>query len=876
MMKHRLSCFLIPFTFLAAAPVLGANAPVSCAQKSIVASAVRTPEDVKAFVQCAYEFVQEMGFEEARRAFHEDKRWRSGPIYIFVSEATSLSDQARLFVFPPDRPREGSSLGLLIDAFGNDYYKEQHRIVSIFGEGWLYYSFTNPATGRDELKATYIKGIDWEGNPAAIGVGVYRRDLPGTCESEEVNAMGLEADPSPLRLKEFVRCAAMEFESEGYFATRALSSDPRWRSRSIYVFGLDTHGNALFSGDPYSSQGWGILAPELNDYLDGPFGGRDVVSVGDTFGESFLYYSARNPATGMLQRKVAFVKRVVAYGLPILVGSGYYLDRAGQGGGATLLYWQAPTILNPYLSSGTKDAEAASLVIEPIAEYNEDGEIVAVLATQVPTLDNGGISADRTRITWNIRKDVVWSDGTPFTANDVVFTWRYCTAPGGGCAQASSFENVASVDAVDERTVTITFDGPTSFPYAPFVSHLSPILQASQFSDCLGAASAECTDANFGPIGTGPYVVADFRTNGTVLYRFNPLYRGVKSDLPYFSEVVLKGGGDAAVAARSVLQLNEADYAWNLQVEPEILASMAAGGGGTIVSAFATLVERLMLNQTNPDASLGDLRSEYADGTNPHPFLTDPVVGRALSLAIDRDTLVRIGYGELAGRPTCNVWPAPPAQASTNNDECLVQNMDLARQILDAAGIVDSDGDGVRERDGVPLKILFQTSTNSVRQTTQERIKAWWAELGVETELKHIDSSVFFGGDPDSPDTVGRFYADIQMYASSGTGVDPEGYMGSWVTSQIAGAANSFLGRNGQRFQSDEYDRLYIELQNTADIERRNQITIALNDLLVGSYSIIPLIHRGRVSAHSNDIQGVRMNAWDSELWNFETWRRRD
>ena len=423
---------------------------------------------------------------------------------------------------------------------------------------------------------------------------------------------------------------------------------------------------------------------------------------------------------------------------------------------------------------------------------------------------------------------------------------------------------------------TITFDGPTSFPYAPFVSHLSPILQASQFSDCLGAAAAECTDANLRPIGTGPYVVADFRTNGTVLYRFNPLYRGVKSGLPYFSEVILKGGGDAAAAARSVLQLNEADYAWNLQVEPEILASMAAGGGGTVVSAFATLVERLMLNQTNPDASLGDLRSEYAGGTNPHPFLTDPVVGRALSLAIDRDTLVRIGYGELAGRPTCNVWPAPPAQASTNNDECLLQNMDLARRILDDAGIVDSDGDGVRERDGVPLKILFQTSTNSVRQTTQERIKAWWAELGVETELKHIDSSVFFGGDPDSPDTLGRFYADIQMYASSASSVDPESYLGSWITAQIAGAANSFLGRNVQRFQSDEYDRLYIELQNTADIERRDQITIALNDLLVGSYSIIPLIHRGRVSAHSNDIQGVRMNAWDSELWNFETWTRRD
>ena len=138
--------------------------------------------------------------------------------------------------------------------------------------------------------------------------------------------MGLEGDPSNERLQEFVRCAAMELESQGYFAVRSLSSDPRWRSRSIYLFGLDTYGNPLFSGDPYSSQWWGSLAPELNDYLDGPFGGRDVVSIGDAFGETFLYYSTRNPATGRVQRKVTFVKRVVTYGLPILVGAGYYLD----------------------------------------------------------------------------------------------------------------------------------------------------------------------------------------------------------------------------------------------------------------------------------------------------------------------------------------------------------------------------------------------------------------------------------------------------------------------------------------------------------------------------------------------------------------------
>ena len=873
-MKPGLSPLLIPLILLCVVPqAFGTDEPLSCADRAIVASAVRTTEDVQAFVQCAYEFFQEVGFEEARRAFNEDKRWKSGPTYVFVDELPAMSDMSRAFVYPPDPSREGTSWGLLIDVYGNDIVREFTRVVGSFGEGWVYYAFRNPATGRDEPKASYVKRIDWEGNPAAIGVGIYRRDIPGTCESEEVSATMLDEHPSEGRLKEFVRCAAMELESQGYFATRALSVDPRWRSNSIYVFGLDTYGNTLFSGDPYS-QGSGFTAPELSGHLDGPFGGRDVVSVGDAFGESFLYYSARNPSTGMPQSKVAFVKRVVAYGFPILVGAGYYLDNAGQGGSATLLYWQAPTTLNPYLSSGTKDAEAASLVIEPLAEYNPNGEIVAVLATRVPTLENGGVSDDRIRITWNIREDVAWSDGTPLTANDVVFTWRYCTAPGSGCTAASSFENVASVDAVDDRNVTITFEGPTSFPYAPFVSYLNPILQASQFAGCLGAAAADCTDANSGPIGTGPYVVADFRTNDSVLYRFNPLYRSVESGLPYFGEVILKGGGTAADAARSVLQFNEADYAWNLQVEPEILASLSAGGGGTIVSAFSTLVERLMINQTNPEASLGDLRSEYADGTNPHPFLTDPVVGRALSLAIDRDTLVRTGYGGHAGRPVCNVWPAPPDQASANNDECLVWNMDLAREILDDAGIVDSDGDSVREREGVPLKVLFQTSTNSVRQTTQELIKGWWAELGVETELENIDPAVFFGGDPDSPDTVGRFYADVQMYA--GGGVDPESYFGSWLTDQIAGAANSFHGRNVQRFQSDEYDRLHDELHNTVDMERRNQTTIALNDLLVGSYSIIPLIHRGNVSAHSHDIEGVWMNAWDSELWNFETWTRRN
>jgi len=456
----------------------------------------------------------------------------------------------------------------------------------------------------------------------------------------------------------------------------------------------------------------------------------------------------------------------------------------------------------------------------------------------------------------------------------VVFSWEYCSNPDTGCSGAGGFDGVTSVEAVDDLTVTITFADATPFPYVPFVSNSYPIIQRAQFGDCVGAASAECTDQNFAPIGTGPFKIESFTTNDTAVYVINEHFRGVADGKPHFGRVVIKGGGDAPATARSVLELGEADYAWNLQVEPEILAAMIAGGKGTVISAFSTMVERIMVNQTNPDPSLGDDRSEYLDGTNPHPFLTDPVVGRALSIAIDRQTLVDVGYGE-AGRVTCNVWPAPPAQTSTAQDECLTQDIDLANQLLDDAGYADTDGDGVRESpDGVPLRILYQTSTNTVRQATQELIKQDWAKIGVETELRNIDASVFFGGDPASPDTYGKFYADVEMYTNGAAGVDSQAYMGGWTTSNISGKDTTWQGSNVQRFQSDEYDVLHAELTQTADIDRRNEITIALNDLVVGNYSIIPLIHRGSVSAVTNSLTGYKLNPWDAELWNIGDWGR--
>lgn len=541
----------------------------------------------------------------------------------------------------------------------------------------------------------------------------------------------------------------------------------------------------------------------------------------------------------------------------------------GADGEVRILYWQAPSTQNPYLSGGTKDIESSSLVLEPLANYDPAGEMVPTLAEEIPTLENGGVAADLKSITWKLKKGVTWSDGTPFTSADVVFSAEYCMHPEGGCNATPKFSDVTKVEAVDEHTVKITFGVAKPFPYGPFVGNDSPIIQKAQFENCMGAKAPECTTENFGPIGTGPFKVTEFKANDTVLYDMNEKYR--EEGKPHFSKVLFKGGGDAASAARSVLETGEFDYAWNLQVEPEILSRMEAAGKGTVIAAFGPSVERLMINKTNPDPALGEERGTVK---HPHPFLTDKNVVRALSLAIDRAILVEAGYGA-AGKVTCNVLPAPDAYASTNNDWCKTQDVEAAKKLLADAGWADSDGDGVLEKDGVKLSVLYQTSTNSVRQGTQALIKQMWNEIGVEVELKNISASVFFGGDQSSPDTFQKFFADVEMYTNNFNGTDPEAYMGSWTCKQIPSPENQWVANNMPRYCNPEYDALVAKYAITAEPAERQAIAKKLNDMLMEDGAIVPLIHRGRVAAHSNTLEGVNMGAWDSELHEIENWRRK-
>ena len=447
----------------------------------------------------------------------------------------------------------------------------------------------------------------------------------------------------------------------------------------------------------------------------------------------------------------------------------------------------------------------------------------------------------------------------------------YCVNEETGCVAVGAFTDVESVEPLDDLTVRITFDAPTRYPYDAFVGASTPVISQAQFADCIGAVAASCDDENTMPIGTGPYRITSFGEGVGAEYERNSHYRGER---PYFDRVALEGGGEAVSAARAALETGEADYAWNLQVEPEILKEMEGTGLGKLVITFGSNVERIVVNQTNPDAVLGDDRSEYLEGGNPHSFLTFTPISQAMSMAIDRRIIADQLYG-FAAEPTCNLIAGPQHYVSFANDACLSQDTEAANRLLDESGVLDGDNDGIREYNGIPLQVIYQTTANSIRQDTQALIRDWWEQIGIATELVQHDPAAFFGGDPavNEEESYRRFFADVQMY-TTGPDIEPQQYLAGETCDSIPTKDDNWAGTNISRACNREYDELFTQLAHTRLGPEREELVKQLNDIRVQNYYAIPLVVRGLVSAHSNTLKGVRMSSWDSELWNIAEWHR--
>jgi peptide/nickel transport system substrate-binding protein len=426
--------------------------------------------------------------------------------------------------------------------------------------------------------------------------------------------------------------------------------------------------------------------------------------------------------------------------------------KRGGGGLVKTLWWQAPTLLNPHFATGTKDQDACRIFYEPLASYDPDGNIVPMLATEVPSVENGQVAKDGLSVTWRLKKDVTWHDGKPFTADDVVFNWEYVMDPATAAVTIGQYRDIARIDRLDSHTVKIVFKSPTPFWSAPFCG-TQMIIPKHLFQAYKGDKSREAPN-NLKPVGTGPFRFVDFKPGDIVRGELNPRYH--IPNRPFFDAIEMKGGGDAVSAARAVIQTGEFDYAWNMQVEDEILRRLEQGGRGRADIVAGGNIEHIQLNNTDPWTEVDGERSSVKTR---HPFLTDPAVRQALNLLVDRGSVQEQIYGR-TGIATANFVNAPSRFVSKNTKWEF--NIDRANQILDGAGW-KRGADGIRAKDGKKLKLVYQTSINAPRQKTQQIVKQSCTTAGIDVgpgqprhlpPLLHRPPDVHDDHDPARPPTL--------------------------------------------------------------------------------------------------------------------------
>ena len=538
--------------------------------------------------------------------------------------------------------------------------------------------------------------------------------------------------------------------------------------------------------------------------------------------------------------------------------------RRGGGGPLRTLWWQAPTLLNPHFANGTKDQDASRIFYEPLAAFDPDGNVVPILAAEVPSTAAGTLAKDLTWVTWRLKRGVSWHDGKPFTAEDVVFNWEYVSDPATAAVTSGSYREIARIETLDSHTVKVVFKGPQPFWSDAFCGNRGMIIPKHLFGPYKGGKSREAP-GNLKPVGTGAYRFVDFKPGDVVRAELNPAYH--VQNRPFFDALEMKGGGDAASAARAVLQTGEYDYAWNMQVEDEILRRLEQGGKGRVNIWPTGNPEHIQCNFSDPWT---EVEGERASAKTTHPLLSDPAVRQALNLLVDRAAVQEEIYGR-QGQTSANFLNAPSRFYSKNTRWEF--SVDKANQLLDAAGW-KRGADGIRAKDGKRLKMLYQTSINAPRQKNQQIVKQAAAKTGIDLELKSVVASVFFSSDPANPDTFPHFFADLQMYNTTMTAPDPQYFMNQFCSWEIAAKANKWQGRNVTRFRSDEYDRTYKAADSELDPVKRAALFIRMNDILIQNVVVIPVLWRNGVSASATRLRGMDLTGWDSTFWRLAHWHR--
>jgi len=496
---------------------------------------------------------------------------------------------------------------------------------------------------------------------------------------------------------------------------------------------------------------------------------------------------------------------------------------------------QEPTVFNPLMPHIETDDGVNFSVFDALFRITPDGVVVPNLASEVPSLANGGISEDG--LNWRIllRDDVTWHDGTPFTAEDVKFTLDLIVNPDFQAWRTTGHSLVRDITVVSPTEITWRMEE----PFAPYISFLTETFMVPKH---ILEAEANPNEAAFNqaPIGTGAFKWGQRLAGDRLELVANPDYFG---EGPYIERLIFKyipdmtvlytqfRSGDIDLVGQAYITQDNYEEARNLPdriVKPE--------PKGTLESIY--------LNQARPQ-------------------FQDPAVRAALYMAIDREAIIDALY---YGVPTATETFMPPQSFYFNPDLPAHEfNLEQARKMLDEAGWLPGD-DGIRAKDGVRLSFANSTTVGAhLREQTQQFVQQTFAEIGVEMRIENLPSAVLWG------DFWGQSQFDSMMVGITYLiGGDPD------VTTRFhssAIAAQGGSGSNNAQYSNPEVDALLVEGARTFDPEARRKIYFRVQEIIRNDLPFLPLFSYVNIYGRKAGIEGFEPNAnTRTESWHAAGW----
>jgi len=532
---------------------------------------------------------------------------------------------------------------------------------------------------------------------------------------------------------------------------------------------------------------------------------------------------------------------------------------------------QEPDNLVPYYTQMSYAWWLAQLTLVGLGEWNDKSVLVPELATEIPSVENGGVSADGLTITWHLQPDLKWSDGEPLTSADVKYTWESIMDPANAALQKGTYGTIGSIETPDDLTVVLKFSA--LFPPWQTLFTVGPNTAGSLLPKHIleGKTGLETDPFIHMPtVASGPFVATEWVAGDHLKFVANPnFYKGA----PKLDEILIKfiPTPETAMAALQTGDIDwypdfsESDIATLLPLEPAIHTNVIPG------PEFEHYLFNLGSAEGVMDASgvLIPGSQSPAEGTYFCPF-KDVRVRKAILLGIDRASIVD---ALLEGKTTVppSLWP----NSAWNNDSLVVPtyDADAANALLEEAGYTDTNGDGIREGDcnGVNTKLSFnfETTDKQIRVDIALAVQSDLKKIGIEFKPSHIPAGTFFGTYTDGGHmSTGEF--DMAGY-TTGFYPDPYPTTEDFLCKSIPDADNPG-GANWYHICDPQLDALFAAVNATGDPAARKVAIDAVQKYMYDNVYFVPMYARAKIHSYVDRFVPGPYGFFSDMNWNAEVW----